>query len=74
MDLELIILSQVSLIRERQIIYDITYVWYLNDTNEFIYKTNRLTELENKLWLPKGKGGGEDKEVGVNIYTLLYIQ
>ena len=36
MDLEIIILSEVS---QRQI-YDITYMWDLNnDTNELIYKT-----------------------------------
>ena len=37
MDLEIIILSEV---RERQILYDIIYMWNLkNDTNELIYKT-----------------------------------
>ena len=39
MDLEIIILSKVSQ-RERQIPYDITYVWNLKyDTNELIYET-----------------------------------
>ena len=39
MDLEIIILSEVSQI-ERQISYDITYMWNLkqNDINELIYK------------------------------------
>ena len=32
-----------------------------NDTNELIYKTNRLTDIENKLMVTKGKGGGRDK-------------
>ena len=37
MDLEIIILSGVS---QRQIPYDITYMWNLkNDTNELFYKT-----------------------------------
>ena len=37
--LEIIILSEVSQ-RERQISYDITYMWNLKyDTNEPIYKT-----------------------------------
>ena len=31
-----------------------------NDTNEFIYKTERLTGIENK-WLPKGEKKGRDK-------------
>ena len=33
--------------RERQISYNITYMWHLK--NEFIYKTNRLKEIESKL-------------------------
>ena len=38
MDLENIILSKVKSERERQIPYDITYVWNLkHDTNELIY-------------------------------------
>ena len=42
MDLEIIILSEV---RERQILYDIIYMWNLkNDTNELIYKTE--TDLQ----------------------------
>ena len=40
MDLEIIILSEVKLDRERQISYDITYMWNVKyDTNELIYKT-----------------------------------
>ena len=45
--------------RERQIPYDITYMWNLKyDTDELIYRT----DIENNLWLPKGKGG----EWGIN--------
>ena len=37
MDLEIIILSEVS---QKEIPYDITYMWNLKyDTNEFIYET-----------------------------------
>ena len=37
MNLEIIKLSDVS---QRQILYDITYIWNLkNNTNELIYKT-----------------------------------
>ena len=41
-------------------------MWNLKyDTNELICKTNRFTDRETNLWLPKGKGtgweGGEDK-------------
>ena len=35
---------------------DITYVWNLKyDTNELIYKTNRLKDIENKFMVIKGK-------------------
>ena len=38
--LENIILSKVKSSRERQIIYDITFMWNLkNNTNKFTYKT-----------------------------------
>ena len=40
MDLEMIILSAVRSERERQIPYDITYMWNLkHDMNELIYET-----------------------------------
>ena len=43
--------------RERQIPYDITYMWNLKyDTNEPIYKTERLTDVENSLVVAKGEG------------------
>ena len=29
------------------------------DTNELICKTNKLTDIENKLMSPKGESGGE---------------
>ena len=44
MDLEIIILSKVKSHRERQIPYDIAYMWNLTyDTNELIYKTDSYT-------------------------------
>ena len=30
-----------------------------NDTNEFIYKTERFTDLENELIVSSGKEGGK---------------
>ena len=48
--------------RERQISYDITYIWNLKkiDTNELIYKTEVDPQTsKTNLWLPKGKVGGE---------------
>ena len=70
MDLEIIILSKSD--RERQILYDITYMQNLkNDTNELIYKTETDPDLENKLMVTKGERWGE---AGINIYTQLYIK
>ena len=59
MDLELIILSKSD--KERQISYDIAYMWNLKkkkkDTNERIYKTETDSQTsKTNLWLPKGKG------------------
>ena len=55
MDLEMIILSKSD--RERQIPYDITYMGNLKyGTNEAIYKTNRLTDTENRLVVTKEEG------------------
>ena len=43
-DLEIIILSEVKSDKERQIPYDITYMWNLKyDTNELIYETDSQT-------------------------------
>ena len=49
--------------RERQIPYDITFMWNLKyDTNELMYKNrNRLTDIEKRLVVAKGeKGLGRD--------------
>ena len=36
---------------------------------------DRVTDVENKLWLPEGKvGGGINWEIGMDMYTLLYIK
>ena len=69
LDLEIIILNEITH-REKRI-YDITYVEpkKKNDTNEVIYKT----DYEN-LWLPKWKDGGKNGSLGLtytHYYTLL---
>ena len=47
--------------RERQIPYDITYMWNLKyDTNEFIYETV-LTDTENRPAVAKEEEGGEGR-------------
>ena len=51
--------------RERQTSYDITYIWNLkkkNETNEFIYKTETHSDVENKFMVTKG----ERQEGGIN--------
>ena len=46
MDLDIIVLSEVSQIEKRQILYDIIYTWNLkNNANEHIYETD--TDLQN---------------------------
>ena len=40
----------------------VSYEWNLKkkiDTNELIYKTEIDSYTQKKLWLPRGKGGGE---------------
>ena len=59
-DLEIIILSEVSQKKKRQIPYDITYMWNLKyDTDELIYKTETDSDMENRPVVAKGAGVGE---------------
>ena len=62
--------------REKPLLYDITSMWHLkNGTNKLIYKTNRVTDVKNKLTVTRGQGGrGINWEIGADIYTLLYIK
>ena len=58
MDLEIIILSEVNLDSEKQIPYDIAYMWNLKimiEINLFT-KQNRLRDLENELLVTRGEG------------------
>ena len=55
--LEILTLSEMSE-KERQIPYDITYMWNLKyGTNAPIFRTETLT-LRTDLWLSKGRGEG----------------
>ena len=49
--------------RERQISYDITYMWNLNKWYKWTYwqNSNWLTDIENKLIVTKGEREGRDK-------------
>ena len=57
MDLEMIILGEVSQ-RNKS---DITYIWNLKKYMKNLQSNNKLIDTENILWLPKGKGRGRDK-------------
>ena len=49
--------TKVKSERERQIPYDITYMWHLKyDTNELIYETETDTDIENRLVVAEGWG------------------
>ena len=56
MDLEFIILSSLQQVRERQMLYDITYLWnIINDTSEVIFRTEIDSQTwKTILWLLKG--------------------
>ena len=58
MDLEIVILSEVSQRKTNIIWYHLYGETLKNDIDEIIHKTERLTVVENKLMLPKGKGRG----------------
>ena len=63
--------------RDRQISYDIAYMWNLKKGYKWTYlqSRNRVTDVENKLMVTKwGRGGGMNWEIGTDIYTLLYIK
>ena len=55
MDLEIIILSEVSH-KKTNIIYNL-YVESKNSANGLIYKTNRSTDIESKFMVTKGESG-----------------
>ena len=76
MHLEIIIQSKVKSERDRQMSYDITYMWNVK------YKTNELSTKQKKIQryreqtcsLPRERGGGEgmDQEFGISrciLYT-----
>ena len=57
MELEFIILSSLQQVREREMLYDITYLWnIINDTSEVIFRTEIDSQTwKTILWLLKGK-------------------
>ena len=76
LDLEFVILSKAKSGRERQIAYDITYMWNPKQWYKRTYSENRnrVTDVENKRMFTKGKEEGEiNWEIGIGIYTLLLL-
>ena len=64
--LESIILNEVKSERERQMPYDIIYMWKLKyDTNELIYET----DTENRLVVAKWGGRIGSLGLAENYYT-----
>ena len=60
MDLEIILLSEVN---QRQISYHLC-AEFLKNTNELIYKTDKLMDIENKFMVIKGDSrGGEGERI-----------
>ena len=61
--------------REKQIPYDITYMWNLKyDTSQHVYKKknkNRLTDIENRL-VAKGEGVEEGRIGSLGLADVNY--
>ena len=62
MDLEIIVLSEVGQMKTN-IIYHICRI-QKNDTNEFIYKTERDSQILKTNMFPRGKVQGKRDELG----------
>ena len=65
--------------RDRQISYDITYMWNLKKRWykwTYLQNRNKPTDIENKLMdtNEQREGGGINLELGINRYRLLYIK
>ena len=77
MALEIVILRKVSQ-TEKDEYHMISLIHGIlkNGTNELIYKTEIESQIQKtNLWLPGGEGGGEiNWEIGIDIYTLLYMK
>ena len=59
MDLEIVILSEVSQ-TERQISYDISYMWNLKKMAQMkLQNRSRVTDVENKFMAMKGEKRGD---------------
>ena len=77
MELEIVILSEVSQIEE-EISSDTTCMWNLKTkkgTNELFYKTKIESQTQETSVITSGvREGGKNWETEIDIYTLLYIK
>ena len=77
MNLEIVILSEVSQIGNTNITW---YCLHMESKKKrykwtCLHNRNRVTNVENKLMVTSGGGrGGKNWEIGIDIYTLLYIK
>ena len=76
MELETLILSELSQKEKRQIPYDITYIWNLiYGTNEPFHRKENHGLGEQTYGCPTGEeGSGMDWELGVNRCRLLPLE
>ena len=76
MDVDFITLSEVSHSEK-----DISCMWNIKKKKKkipmsFLQNSNKLTDVENNCIVSKllRQSGGINKELGINIYTLLYMK
>ena len=76
MDQEIILLSKISQTEKNKYVILLIYGIRKRYKGTYLQNRNRPTDTENKLMVTKEErgGGGVNKEVGVNIYTLVYIK
>jgi len=58
--------------RERQIPYDLTYMW--NVKYDKMNISMKQTDIDNRFVTAKGGEGGKDWEFGISRCKLLYIE
>ena len=56
--------------------FHLCFIFFLNGTNELIYKTEIELQMQKRnLWLPGGNGEGRiNWEIRIEIYIILYVK
>ena len=75
-DLESVILNEVSQKRRNIVWYPLYVESEINDANELTYKTKQVHKLRKQAYGFWGKGQGEQivREFGMDVYTLIYLK